>query len=146
MANSSVYSSLHVQATLNGLSVQGLWDGDDAISIAPGVDRGTLLVGAQGDGLFSIHADRSATISIKLQHTSPTHRLLTQLDIAQQAGQGVIGFPFDLIDTASGEGGSSDRVFIRQAPTVAHGKAAAMREWVLVAPVWVHQVPNELVG
>ena len=78
MAQTSAYSMLNVTVTLDGLAVRGLFDGDDAITVTQGADVGTMLVGADGSSLFSQTADRSAQISIKLQHTSPTHRQLIQ--------------------------------------------------------------------
>lgn len=137
----SAYSMLAVAATLDGLQVQGLWDGDDAITVTEGADVGTGLVGADGSSIFSQSADNSATISLKLQHTSPTHRQLVQKWLQQRAGR-VIGFPFALKETLSGGGGVADQVFIRTAPVHNEGKAASVREWVLWSGDWRPEVPN----
>lgn len=143
MAISSAYSFANVSATLDGRQVQGAWDGDDAIVVSPGADRGTGLIGADGSGIFSISADKSATISIKLMHTSPTHRLLMQKMKRQQAlGAGASSFPFQFMDTASGEGGSADKCFIMTAPADSKGKNAVVREWVLWAVEYNPEVPN----
>lgn len=44
-----------------------------------------MLIGADGSALFSVSANKGATITLRLMHTSPTHRLLTQKLKRQQA-------------------------------------------------------------
>ena len=141
MAQTTAYSMLNVAATLDGVAVRGLFDGDDAIMVTQGADVGTMLVGADGSSLFSQTADRSAQISVKLQHTSPTHRQLIQRWKQQRAGR-LTGFPFDLIERDSGECGTADRCFIMQAPVDSKGKNAVVREWVLVTGDWTPNVTN----
>jgi len=143
MALSSAYSMVNVSATVDGQQVHGLWDGDDAIVVTPGADKGTGLIGADGSGIWSVSADKSATISIKLMHTSPTHRLLAEKLKRQQARGGAAStFPFMFIDTVSGEGGTADRCYIMTAPADSKGKSATVREWVLWAVDWNAEVPN----
>lgn len=143
MANSTAYSMVNVAATLDGQTVQGLWDGDDAIVVTRGADVGSGLVGADGSSIFSISANKSAQISVKLQHTSPTHRLLHQKLKRQQAlGSVAAAFPFSFIDTGSNEGGSADRVFIMTAPVDSKGNNAVVREWVLWAGEWNAEIPD----
>lgn len=143
MAKSSAYSAKNVAATLDGQTVIGLWDDDNAIEVAPVEDTGTLIVGADGSSIFSQSASEAATITLRLQHTSPTHRLLHQ-KLARQRAKGVriTGFPFTVIDTDSNEGGSTDQVFIQSWPTDAKGKAATVREWVLVTGNWRPEIPR----
>jgi hypothetical protein len=133
---------LNVTATCDGLAVRGLFDGDDAIVVTQGADVGTMLVGADGSSLFSQTADRSAQISVKLQHTSATHRQLLQKWKQQRAGR-LIGFPFDIIEKDSGEGGTADKCFVMQAPADSKGKNAVVREWVLVTGDWTPNVTNQ---
>lgn len=143
MAKSSVYSSKNVASTVDGQEVSGLWDGDDAVAIEPLADVGAMMVGADGSSIFSQSANEGATITFRLQHTSPTHRLLHQ-KLARQRAKGVrlTGFPVTVIDVDSGEGGSTDQAFIQTAPTDQKGDAAAVREWVLVTGSWKPTVPN----
>jgi hypothetical protein len=143
MGNSTAYSFVNVSATLDGQTVQGLWDGDDAIVVTDGAAAGSGIVGADGSGIFSISADQSAQISVKLQHTSPTHRLLHQKLKRQRAlGSVAAAFPFSFIDTGSNEGGSSDRVFIQTPPADSKGKNAVVREWVLWTAQWSKEIPD----
>lgn len=144
MATSSAYSFTNIAATVDGQQVQGLWDGDDVLTVAPGAETaGTGTIGADGSGIFSVSADRSAKITIKLMHTSPTHRLLTQKFKRQQAlGSAAAGFPFSVIDASSGEGGSADRCFVLNSPTDSKNKTATVRQWVLWTADWNAEVPN----
>ena len=134
----------NVAAVLDGQRVIGLWDGDDAIEVAPGADIGSMMVGADGSSIFSQSANRSATITLRLQHTSPTHRRLQQ-KLARQRTEGfaIVGFPFSVVDVDSGEGGSTDQMFIQAAPTDSKGVNAQVREWTLVAGDWEPEIPKE---
>lgn len=143
MPISSAYSMVNVSATVDGQQVQGAWDGDDAIVVTPGADKGTGLIGADGSGIWSVSADKSATISVKLMHTSPTHRLLSQKLKRQQAlGGAASTFPFSFIDTVSGEGGTADKCYIMTAPADSKGKSATVREWVLWTVEYNPEIPN----
>jgi hypothetical protein len=143
MGISTAYSMTNVSATVDGQQVIGAWDGDDAIVVTPGANKGTGVVGADGSGIFSVSADKSATISIKLMHTSPTHRLLTQKAKRQQAAGGdASAFPFAVIDTVSNEGGTADKCFIMTNPNDSKGKNATVREWVLWTVEWNSEIPN----
>lgn len=143
MPTNSAYSMVNVSATLDGRQILGLWDGDDAIVATPGADIGSMLIGADGSSIFSQSSDRSARISIKLMHTSPTHRQMMQkLKRQQQLGATGSAFPFSFMDSASGEGGSADKCYIMTAPVDGKGKNATVREWVLVTGEWNPEVPN----
>lgn len=143
MANTSAYSMVNVTGTVDGQQIQGLWDGDDAIIVTQSSDKGTGLIGADGSGIFSISANKAASISIKLQHTSATHRLLMQKLKRQQAlGGTAAAFPFSFIDNSSGEGGSADKCYIQTAPVDSKGVNATVREWVLWTSEWNPEIPN----
>ena len=143
MAKTSAYSYINVSATLDRRDVKSLWDGDDAIVVTQGADAGTGLIGADGSGIFSISADRSATISVKLQHTSPTHELLHKKWKAQRArGANASSFSFVVKDKVSGEGGTADKCYIQAAPEDSKGKNATVRAWVLWTAEWSPEVPN----
>ena len=143
MAKTSAYSMINVSATLDRRDVKGLWDGDDAIVVTQGSDVGTGLVGADGSSIFSISADQSAQISIKLQHTSPTHRFLSQkLKQHRARGANATTFSFSIKDKVSGEGGTADKCYIMTAPEDSKGVNATVREWVLWTGDWNPEIPN----
>lgn len=142
---SNAYSFNNVAVVVDGQNVVGFWDGDDAVTIEPLSEVGTMLVGADGSSIFSQTANEGATITLRLQHTSPTHRLLHQKWARQKAkGVRTRGFPLSVTDVDSGEGGATDQVFIQAAPTDSKGISAVTREWVLVTGNWKPNVPNRL--
>lgn len=140
MSQNSTFSIKNVVATIAGTPVVGLFDGDNAIEVAPNADVGSLLVGAAGDTVFSASADRSALITLRLFHTSPTHTLLTGKWRLQREGR-VLAFPFSVIDTVSKEGGVASSCYLTAAPTAAFGKMATVREWRIAAANWEPSVP-----
>jgi hypothetical protein len=143
MAKTSAYSMINVSATLDRRDVKGLWDGDDAIVVSQGADVSTMLIGADGSSIVSISADHSAQISVKLQHTSPTHRFLSQkLKQLRARGANATAFSFSIKDKVSGEGGTADQCYIMTAPEDSKGKNAAVREWVLITGEWNPEIPN----
>ena len=138
---SSAYSHKLVTAVLDGVRVIGFWDGDDAVVVEQTSDTGQLLVGADGSSIFSQSADESAKITLRLQHTSATHRNLMQ-KWARQRATVLDGFSFSVMDTGSGEGGSTDQAFIMSAPVDQKGKNANVRVWVLTCGSWKPEIPN----
>jgi len=141
MGKLSSYTYLNVAATLDGLTVRDMWDGDDAITVDQGADVGTGLVGVDGSAIFSQSADKSAKITIRIKHTSPTHRQLVEKWKQQRAGR-MLAFPFDFMDKDSGEGGTADQCYIMQAPTDSKGKNAVVRAWVLWTGEYEPATPN----
>lgn len=141
MAISTAFTMLNVAVTLDGLAVRGLWDGDDTVVVEQGADVGTGTVGADGSGIFSQSADKSARITLRLMHTSPTHAQLTRKWEQQRAGR-LLPFPIDIKDKDSGEGGTADRCHVLQAPTDQKGKNASVRTWVMWTSEWKPAIPN----
>lgn len=139
----TAYSMLNVTATLDGRLVVGFMDGDNAIQVDQGADVGTMLVGADGTGLFSQSANRSAAITLRLKPNSPTHRQLTEKWKAQRAGT-LRAFPFDFIDRGSNGGGNAPQCYIQKAPVESLGNNAVVREWVIVTAEYTPTVPDNL--
>ena len=131
----TVYSMLGVSATLDGLRVVGLFDGDDAISVEPRGPEGDWMIGADGSGLFSQTADNSALVTLKLQHTSPTHKQLQEKQALQRSGI-LVPFPFTVVDTNGAEGSHSGTCMIFQGPKQDNGENATAREWQLASASW----------
>lgn len=143
MAQASSYTYQNVVVTIAGLLVEGFFDGDDAITIEPGVDTGTGLVGADGSSIWSGSADNSATITLNLMHTSDAHRLLTQLlQVQRTPSRRSPGFSIAINEVGSNEGGSADRCYILTPPTDSKGKAATVRSWVLWTGDYRRLIPN----
>lgn len=131
----TTYAIQNVVLSINGRRATHFVEGDDVIMLERNTDRGTPSVGADGRTVFSISADNSATLTIKLQHTSPMHDYLTRLDRAGDADR-ARRFPVSLKDTNTGEGGSANDCVIQSRPSAAFGASASEREWVIFCPRW----------
>lgn len=141
MAKTASYSALNVSASIDGVQIIGLFDGDNAIQVERNADVGTGLVGIQGDAIFSQSADNSAMVTLRLMHTSATHRQLLQKLEAQKSGV-LRPFPFTFTDTDSNEGGTGDEFFVQKSPSVTKGSNATVREWQLWTGDWKPNITN----
>lgn len=136
MADITTYSPKNCQVSLDGRDVRGLWEGDDAVQVERGSDRATSMVGADGAAIVSTSADESATITLRLQHTSPANERLRNIERAMKTGR-TRKFPLSIRDTESGEGGSAAECVIVGTPTVNTGSSTAgVREWKIFAGRW----------
>lgn len=138
----TAFSFEETTATVAGQEIYGFFEGDDAVSVEQGASVGTGIIGADGSGIFSQSSDRSAMITLKLMHTSPTHRYLTGL-LAQQRGGALNGVAFSVRDSRSNEGGACSQAFITDAATDSKGTNAGVREWKLWTADWQRTLPKE---
>jgi hypothetical protein len=129
------------QGTVDGQTIFGFADGDDAVQVEHIENIGSLIVGADGATLFSQMASKAARIRIRLLHTSPTHELLLEKQ-RNQRNNILDGFPVDFVETASGEGGTADKCFIEVGAMFQYGKNGTPREWVLVTGDFEPKIPN----
>lgn len=85
----STYSFLDVSATLAGPTGvidlgAGSANAQEGITIEPVGDKNTMTIGADGEGMHSLHADKSGTITVRLLKTSSRNALLEAMYNAQQ--------------------------------------------------------------
>ena len=104
---SNTYSFADVAATLVGPT--GIVDlgygaavAEEGITIEPAGDKNTMLIGADGEGMHSLHADKSGTITVRLLKTSPTNLKLQAMYNAQTLNGALHG-------QADDNGGDADR-------------------------------------
>ena len=141
MPATDTFGMQNVSVVLDGLQVTGFFDGDDVVMVEQNTDVGQLAIGADGFGVYSLSADHSVKITLKLQHTSATHKQLQEKWKGYRGGSAK-GFPFSIKDLTSNEGGSTDECFIMTAPYDQKGMNATVREWVLVSTEWNIDVIN----
>jgi hypothetical protein len=77
----STYSFMNVVATLVATGVkinlgQGAAVAEEGISIEMAGDKNTMLIGSDGEGMHSLHADKSGTVTVRLLKTSPVNAQL----------------------------------------------------------------------
>lgn len=92
----STYSFLDVSANITGVGGSidlgnGAATSDEGIVVAMGGDKNTMVTGADGEGMHSLHADKSGTITVNLLKTSPTNAKLSVMYNAQSLSSATRG-------------------------------------------------------
>lgn len=80
----STYSFLDVNATLTCADATidlgyGAAIADEGISFAMANDKNSMTIGADGEGMHSLHCDNSGQVTIRLLKTSPANARLSDL-------------------------------------------------------------------
>jgi hypothetical protein len=128
-----VYSFQNTVMLINGVEITGWAEGDDAIKIARLNDSASHKIGAGGDMVVSISADKSGTFTFKLQQTSSANKYLMGLCALQEGGAKTF-VPVNCLfqdsyrnDLATGTIG-----YIKRPPELARGTQANDQEWTVV--------------
>lgn len=92
----TTYSFVDVTATLVGTGAvidlgYGSATAQEGITIAMAGDKNTMLIGADGEGMHSLRADKSGQITVRLLKTSPQNSKLLALYNAQSLSSGAWG-------------------------------------------------------
>lgn len=133
---SGVYSFLNVVATIvgpGGSFPLGSTAGaaDEGITITHTGDKGSVTVGADGQVMHTMHADKSGTLRLRLLKTSQTNALLNAMYILQTSnpanyGQNII----EVLDINRGDGVTCNFVGFAKRPDLTYAKTAGMIEWL----------------
>lgn len=136
---SNVYSFLNFQCALNGPGGsinlgQGSGAAEEGITFTPNGEISSMVIGADGSGQHSLHADKSGKVTIRLLKTSPTNKLLSAMYAAQTAsgashGQNTISGT----DTLRGDSITASQCAFSKAPDLTYGKEAGFLEWEFMA-------------
>ena len=135
------YSFINVTCSLMGPNANyplgaGAGSAEEGITIEPTGDQATMTIGADGSGMYSLHADRSGRFLIRLLKISPTNALLMATFEADRSSSAFFGQNTIVVnDTARGDNISGRGVAIMRAPTIVYGREGAMQEWTLGAIV-----------
>lgn len=139
MAASQTYSFTDVHASISGpfgsFSLgSGVGNAEEGISIDMVEDKNTMTIGADGSGMHSLHANKSAKITIRLLKTSPANKQLNQLYVQQSQSAAFWGQNLITVsDIARGDQITlRDAAFTKHAPTN-YAKDGGISEWVFDA-------------
>jgi hypothetical protein len=138
---STTYSFLNVNAALVGpggaLNLgAGAAVADEGITIDPTEDINNMSIGADGTPMHSLHANKSAHVTVRLQKTSPVNSRLAQMYAYQTAnpanhGQNTLtvsnSYTQDVI--------TLQRVAFKKAPTITYAKDGGLLEWTFDAGI-----------
>lgn len=136
---STTYSFLEVQAAIVGPGgVINLGNGagaaDEGITVDPTGEMSTMMVGADGSGQHSLHADKSGRLIVRLLKTSPTNALLMAMCNFQRSSGATHGQnTISIVDSNRGDVVTAQQVAFAKVPALAYGKEAGMLEWELSA-------------
>lgn len=133
------YSFLDVNAALSGpggvinLAV-GAGAAEEGISFEPTEERDHMQIGAGGEGMHSLLADRSGKITIRLLKNSPTNQQLQQMMNFQSASAATFGQnTVSLSMVTSGDSISAAQVAFAKQPSIVYDKIGPMIEWTFNA-------------
>lgn len=135
----STYSFLDCAASLTSADATidlgyGAAVADEGLTFARAGDKNTMTVGADGEGMHSLHADKSGAVTIRLLKTSPTNAKLMNLYSLQQSnskkwGKNTITYNH----SGSGDNGTASLCAFRKVPDLKYAKDADILEWVFDA-------------
>lgn len=135
----ATYSFQDVQANIVGPGAAfsigaGSAASEEGITIEATGDKNTMTVGADGEVMHALHADKSGTITVRLLKTSPQNALLQAAYDAQTLSSSLHGK--NIITVSNSAAGDlhvgRDCAFARK-PRVVYDKAGAMMEWTFHA-------------
>jgi len=102
---------------------------EEGITFTPRAEKNTLIIGADGAGMHSLHADKSATISVKLLKNSPTNALLSAMYNIQQTSSKFWGKNVITLSSSIGDVITCTGVAFTRQPSVVYAMQGGMNEW-----------------
>lgn len=132
---SKTYSFLEVKAGMVGPGlVVNLGNGaavaEEGVTIDPTGDKSGMQVGADGEGIHSLYADKSGTILVHLLKNSPTNEILSLAYAFQTASAASHGQnTFTLVDKVRGDTIVATQVGFKKAPPLKYAKDADIITW-----------------
>ena len=132
----STYSFLDVTASLTGPTCvidlgQGSANSEEGITVAMGGNKNTMTIGADGEVMHSLHADKSGTITVTLLKTSPVNKKLSLAYNAQSQSSATWGNNVIVIrNTASGDISTARSCAFQKQPDFNNAKEGGTVAWV----------------
>lgn len=131
----NAYSFLDVQASIVGPGGNialgsGAGAAEEGISLEPVEETDTMVIGADGTPMHSLHASKGGKVTVRLLKTSPVNGMLMEMYNFQRAsslnhGQNTIS----ISDIARGDSHTCQQVAFARLPNNAYSKEAGMIEW-----------------
>ncbi|HBA3651371.1 TPA: DUF3277 family protein [Escherichia coli] len=132
----ATYSFMDVSASLTGVTGSidlgyGSANSEEGITIAMSGPKNTMTIGADGEPMHSLHADKSGTITVNLLKTSPTNKKLSLAYNAQSQSSGTWGNNVIVIrNSVSGDITTARSVAFQKQPDNANAKDGNTMAWV----------------
>lgn len=132
----ATYSFLDVTASLTGPTGvidlgQGSANSEEGITQTMGGNKNTMTIGADGEVMHSMHADKSGTITVTLLKTSPVNKKLSLAYNAQSQSSATWGNNVIVIrNTASGDISTARSCAFQKQPDFNNAKEGGTVAWV----------------
>lgn len=132
----ATYSFLDVTASLTGPTGvidlgQGSANFEEGITQTMGGNKNTMTIGADGEVMHSLHADKSGTITVTLLKTSPVNKKLSLAYNAQSQSSATWGNNVIVIrNTASGDISTARSCAFQKQPDFNNAKEGGTVAWV----------------
>lgn len=132
----ATYSFLDVTASLTGPTgvidlSQGSANSEEGITQTMGGNKNTMTIGADGEVMHSLHADKSGTITVTLLKTSPVNKKLSLAYNAQSQSSATWGNNVIVIrNTASGDISTARSCAFQKQPDFNNAKEGGTVAWV----------------
>ena len=137
----STYSFLDTVAALTGPGGvinlgAGAASAEEGISITANNPINNMAVGADGAVMHSLHADKSGTVHIRLQKTSPVNQQLSAMYALQTAVSSSHGKnTISIANSLTSDVITCRVVAFQKAPDLTYAKDGGMNEWVFDAGI-----------
>ncbi|ACR28709.1 phage structural protein [Burkholderia glumae] len=136
---SGTYSFMDVTATLvgpTGVITLGYGEAtaEEGITIARAGDVNTMTIGSDGEGMHSLHADKSGQVTIRYLKTAPNNAKLMAMYDAQRLSSALWGKNLiEVGQTAAGDVITARSCAFKKVPDLKYAKEGDILEWVFDA-------------
>ncbi|KVT68923.1 phage structural protein [Burkholderia ubonensis] len=104
---------------------------EEGITIARAGDKNTMTIGSDGEGMHSLHADKSGQITLRYLKTAPINAKLMALYSAQSLDSRLWGKNLiEVRQTAAGDVTTARSCSFKKAPDLKYAKEGDILEWV----------------
>jgi hypothetical protein len=133
---SGAYSFMDVTASITGPGGSfalgyGQATAEEGIDIARAGDKNAMTIGADGEGMHSLRADKSGKITLRYLKTAPINAKLMALVTAQQSSSALWGKNvITVAQTASGDVTTGQACAFSKIPDLKYAKDGDIVQWV----------------
>lgn len=123
------YDPKEVAVIINGQTLSGFADGT-FVTVERDEDSWSLSIGTDGEGARAKSNNKSGTITVTLQQTSDSNKILSDLALADElTSTGT--FPVLIKDASGYSIHSAEIAWIQKPATAEYAREAGNREWVI---------------
>ncbi|MBR8380712.1 DUF3277 family protein, partial [Burkholderia cenocepacia] len=104
---------------------------EEGIVIARAGDKNTMTIGSDGEGMHSLHADKSGQVTLRYLKTAPVNAKLMAMYDAQSLSSSLWGKNLiEVSQTAAGDVITARSCAFKKAPELKYAKDGDIVEWI----------------